>query len=198
MWSRWVEDAPDEALRWLLSRIRTQPPIGLGLQTTVKSHESTKRTAFYVSAPTNVYVLINPIQSILINYSFVSFSFTSFHFFSSLVSKQKLFKRNTHRFMKNKSAEINLMISYFHESITMSDERWAFQFLMELSYLSRVSLFSFLSYHTQMNKALSVMTFQIVQGRRRSSSSKTITIEFGRFIAWIYITWKSLFCSNEK
>ncbi|XP_031619035.1 anoctamin-8 isoform X2 [Contarinia nasturtii] len=47
-------DAPDEALRWLLSRIRAQPPIGLGLQTTVKAHESTKRTAFYVSAPTNI------------------------------------------------------------------------------------------------------------------------------------------------
>lgn len=47
-------DAPDEALRWLLTRIRTQPPIGLGLQATVKAHESSKRTAFYISAPTNV------------------------------------------------------------------------------------------------------------------------------------------------
>ncbi|XP_055295045.1 anoctamin-8 isoform X2 [Sitodiplosis mosellana] len=47
-------DAPDEALRWLLSRIRAQPPIGLGLQTTVKAHESTKCTAFYVSAPANI------------------------------------------------------------------------------------------------------------------------------------------------
>lgn len=52
-------DAPDEALRWLLSRIRTQAPIGLGLQTTVKAHESTKRTAFYVSAPANMYVFIH-------------------------------------------------------------------------------------------------------------------------------------------
>lgn len=49
-------DAPDEVLRWLLSRIRAQPPIGLGLQATIKAHESTKRTAFYVSAPTNMYV----------------------------------------------------------------------------------------------------------------------------------------------
>lgn len=47
-------DAPDEALRWLLARIRTQPPIGLGLQATIKAHESTKRTAFYISAPCNV------------------------------------------------------------------------------------------------------------------------------------------------
>lgn len=47
-------DAPDEALRWLLSRVRSQPPIGLGLQATVKAHESTKRTAFYISAPLNV------------------------------------------------------------------------------------------------------------------------------------------------
>lgn len=49
----YVGDAPDEALRWLLSRIRAEPPIGLGLQTTVKAHESTKSTAFYVSAPVN-------------------------------------------------------------------------------------------------------------------------------------------------
>ncbi|XP_037911373.1 anoctamin-8 isoform X2 [Hermetia illucens] len=48
------EDAPDEALRWLLARIRLQPPAGLGLIAQVKSHESTKRTAFYISAPTNI------------------------------------------------------------------------------------------------------------------------------------------------
>lgn len=51
-----IGDAPDEVLRWLLARIRAQPPIGLGLQTTVKAHETTKRTAFYVSAPTNMCV----------------------------------------------------------------------------------------------------------------------------------------------
>lgn len=44
-------DAPDEALRWLLSRLRSQPPAGLGLQVTVKAHESAKCTAYYVSAP---------------------------------------------------------------------------------------------------------------------------------------------------
>lgn len=48
------ENAPDEALRWLLNRIRAPQPDGLGLQCLVRSHESTKRTAFYVSAPTNV------------------------------------------------------------------------------------------------------------------------------------------------
>lgn len=51
-----IGDAPDEILRWLLARIRAQPPIGLGLQATIKAHETTKRTAFYVSAPTNMYV----------------------------------------------------------------------------------------------------------------------------------------------
>ncbi|XP_055848649.1 anoctamin-8 isoform X2 [Episyrphus balteatus] len=48
------EDAPDEALRWLLARIRSQPPSGLGLVAQVKAHESTKRNAFYISAPTNI------------------------------------------------------------------------------------------------------------------------------------------------
>ncbi|XP_050741081.1 uncharacterized protein LOC108029230 isoform X4 [Drosophila biarmipes] len=48
------EDAPDEALRWLLARIRSQPPAGLGLLVQVKAHESTRRNAFYVSAPVNV------------------------------------------------------------------------------------------------------------------------------------------------
>lgn len=48
------ERAPDEALRWLSNRIRSLQPDGLGLQCLVRSHESTKRTAFYVSAPTNV------------------------------------------------------------------------------------------------------------------------------------------------
>lgn len=45
------EHAPDEAVRWLLSRLRGLPPIGLGLQTNVKIHESSKRTAFYITAP---------------------------------------------------------------------------------------------------------------------------------------------------
>lgn len=48
------ESAPEEALRWLLNRIRSAPPEGLGLSTLVRAHESTKRTAFYVSAPTNI------------------------------------------------------------------------------------------------------------------------------------------------
>ncbi|XP_046811652.1 mucin-4 [Lucilia cuprina] len=48
------EDAPDEALRWLLSRIRSQPPAGLGLVVQVKAHESSRRNAFYISAPTNI------------------------------------------------------------------------------------------------------------------------------------------------
>lgn len=50
------EHAPDEALRWLLSRIRAPPPAGLGLQANVKAHESSKRTAFYISSPCSVYV----------------------------------------------------------------------------------------------------------------------------------------------
>jgi anoctamin-8 len=45
---------PDETLRWLLNRMRSPLPEGLGLQCLVRSHESTKRTAFYISAPTNV------------------------------------------------------------------------------------------------------------------------------------------------
>ncbi|XP_069962838.1 anoctamin-8 isoform X3 [Bactrocera oleae] len=48
------EDAPNDALRWLLSRLRCQPPSGLGLVVQVKAHESTRRNAFYISAPTNV------------------------------------------------------------------------------------------------------------------------------------------------
>ncbi|XP_037957870.1 uncharacterized protein LOC119687578 isoform X4 [Teleopsis dalmanni] len=48
------EDAPDEALRWLLARIRAQPHAGLGLIVQVKAHESTRRNAFYISAPANV------------------------------------------------------------------------------------------------------------------------------------------------
>lgn len=48
------ENAPDEALRWLLSRLRSPQPEGLGLQCLVRTHESTKRTAFYLSAPTNI------------------------------------------------------------------------------------------------------------------------------------------------
>ncbi|XP_065357896.1 uncharacterized protein wwk isoform X2 [Calliphora vicina] len=48
------EDAPDEALRWLLARIRSQAPAGLGLVVQVKAHESSRRNAFYISAPTNI------------------------------------------------------------------------------------------------------------------------------------------------
>ncbi|XP_062546004.1 anoctamin-8 isoform X3 [Armigeres subalbatus] len=48
------EDAPDDALRWLLSKIKATPPEGLGLSTLVRAHDSTKRTAFYVTAPMNV------------------------------------------------------------------------------------------------------------------------------------------------
>ncbi|XP_055707735.1 anoctamin-8 isoform X3 [Phlebotomus papatasi] len=48
------EDAPDEALRWLLSRIRSPTPNGLGLSAHVRAHDSTKRTAFYLSAPINI------------------------------------------------------------------------------------------------------------------------------------------------
>lgn len=51
-----LENAPDEALRWLLNkiRIRSAEHDGLGLQCLVRTHESTKRTAFYISAPTNI------------------------------------------------------------------------------------------------------------------------------------------------
>lgn len=49
-----AENAPDDLLRWLLTRIKATPPIGLGLQVTVKAHESTKRSAFYISAPPNM------------------------------------------------------------------------------------------------------------------------------------------------
>lgn len=49
-----TEDAPDEALRWLLNKIKTTPPEGLGLSALVRAHDSTKRTAFYVTAPMNV------------------------------------------------------------------------------------------------------------------------------------------------
>lgn len=48
------ENAPDEALRWLLNKLRSPEPEGLGLQCLVRTHESTKRTAFYISAPTNI------------------------------------------------------------------------------------------------------------------------------------------------
>ncbi|XP_055634657.1 anoctamin-8 isoform X3 [Toxorhynchites rutilus septentrionalis] len=48
------EDAPDDALRWLLNKIKATPPDGLGLSTLVRAHDSTKRTAFYVTAPMNV------------------------------------------------------------------------------------------------------------------------------------------------
>uniref|UniRef100_A0A182VI89 Anoctamin n=1 Tax=Anopheles merus TaxID=30066 RepID=A0A182VI89_ANOME len=48
------EDAPDDALRWLLNRIKANPPEGLGLSAMVRAHESTKRTAFYITAPMNV------------------------------------------------------------------------------------------------------------------------------------------------
>lgn len=49
-----IENALDEALRWLLNRLRSPQPEGLGLQCLVRTHESTKRTAFYLSAPTNI------------------------------------------------------------------------------------------------------------------------------------------------
>ncbi|XP_050083683.1 anoctamin-8 isoform X1 [Anopheles aquasalis] len=48
------EDAPDEALRWLVSRIKANPPEGLGLSAMLRAHESTKRTALYITAPMNV------------------------------------------------------------------------------------------------------------------------------------------------
>lgn len=41
-------------MRWLLNKIRSPYPEGLGLQCLVRSHESTKRTAFYISAPMNI------------------------------------------------------------------------------------------------------------------------------------------------
>lgn len=41
-------------MRWLLNRMRSPQPEGLGLQCLVRSHESTKRTAFYISAPINI------------------------------------------------------------------------------------------------------------------------------------------------
>ncbi|GAB0095568.1 Anoctamin [Sergentomyia squamirostris] len=51
------EDAPNEALRWLLARIRSPTPNGLGLSANVRAHDSTKRTAFYLSAPINILFL---------------------------------------------------------------------------------------------------------------------------------------------
>jgi anoctamin-8 len=48
------ENAPDDALRWLLNRVKAHQPEGLGLQCLVRVHESTKRTAFYISAPINI------------------------------------------------------------------------------------------------------------------------------------------------
>lgn len=48
------EDAPDNVLRWLLGRLRGPHPEGLGLLTHVRAHESTKRHAFYISAPNTV------------------------------------------------------------------------------------------------------------------------------------------------
>lgn len=54
------EDAPDDVLRWLLGRIRGPLPENLGLSTHVRAHESTKRTAFYISAPNSMWeTLIN-------------------------------------------------------------------------------------------------------------------------------------------
>lgn len=49
-----LANPPDEALRWLLNKLRSPEPDGLGLQCLVRTHESTKRTAFYISAPTNI------------------------------------------------------------------------------------------------------------------------------------------------
>lgn len=54
----YTENAPDEAVRWLLSKIRAQPPTGLGLHTCVKLHETSKSTALYISAPSTMYVYI--------------------------------------------------------------------------------------------------------------------------------------------
>lgn len=48
------ENAPDDAPRWLLNRIKSHQPEGLDLHCSVKVHESTKRTAFCVAAPINV------------------------------------------------------------------------------------------------------------------------------------------------
>ncbi|XP_058062809.1 anoctamin-8 [Anopheles bellator] len=48
------EETPDDALRWLLTRIKANPPEGLGLSAMLRAHESTKRTAFYITAPMNV------------------------------------------------------------------------------------------------------------------------------------------------
>lgn len=62
--NEFLEHAPDEALRWLLSRIRSQPPAGLGLQANVKAHESSKRTAFYISSPCNMCVIISVVSSV--------------------------------------------------------------------------------------------------------------------------------------
>lgn len=55
-WFSWVsliaEDAPQKALLWLLERLRGL----LTLDVLVKEHESTKRTAFYITAPINVLI----------------------------------------------------------------------------------------------------------------------------------------------
>jgi anoctamin-8 len=48
------EKAPDDALNWLVGRIKSHQPEGLEMNCVAISHESTKRKAFYVSAPINV------------------------------------------------------------------------------------------------------------------------------------------------
>lgn len=47
-------EAPEESLKWILGRIRSQPPVGLGLQAHVKQHDSTKHTLYYITAPINM------------------------------------------------------------------------------------------------------------------------------------------------
>jgi anoctamin-8 len=48
------EKAPDDALMWLMSRIKSHQPEGKDLYCSAIVHESAKCTAFYVSAPVNV------------------------------------------------------------------------------------------------------------------------------------------------
>lgn len=49
-----AEYATDEVFQFLLGKLRTSPPTGLGLTVLLRSYESTKVKALYLTAPINV------------------------------------------------------------------------------------------------------------------------------------------------
>lgn len=49
-----ADKASEEVLRFLLAKLKTSPPAGLGLSVLMRPHESTKLKALYLTAPINV------------------------------------------------------------------------------------------------------------------------------------------------